>query len=60
MNSRISLLAGALAEIGNATAVEALIGTLDDEDNWVRGAVVWALEKIGTLDTLETLFKPLK
>ncbi len=48
-------VAVALGNIGNAEAVPALIGALDDDEPLVRGHAAWALGQIGSAAALEAL-----
>jgi epoxyqueuosine reductase len=48
-------VAVALGNVGNAEAVPALIGALDDEEPLVRGHAAWALGRIGTPEALTGL-----
>ncbi len=48
-------VAVALGNVGNAEAVPALTGALDDEEPLVRGHAAWALGRIGTAEAADAL-----
>jgi WD40 repeat protein/HEAT repeat protein len=55
----VSLLAGAISEIGTP-AVESCIAALKDDDTYVRTAAAWALRDIGDPGAMESLVAALK